>query len=64
MHNAITQSKKVNQALPMFQGYDPARYRKCKTDIAIPKEHGLSMEQENKIGYMEGDFNTCSREET
>ena len=44
MHNAITQSKKVNQTLPMFQGYDPARYRKCKTDIAIPKECGLSME--------------------
>ena len=44
MHNAITQSKKVNQTLPMFQGYDPARYRKCKIDIAIPKERGLSME--------------------
>ena len=64
MHNAITQSKKVNQTLPMFQGYGPTRYRKCKTNIAIPKERGLSKKQENKRGYMEGDFNTCSREET
>ena len=38
MHNATTQSGKVNQTLPMFQGYSPARYKKCKTDIAIPRE--------------------------
>ena len=44
MHNATTQSKKVNQTLPTFQGYGPARYRKYKTDIVILKEHGLSKE--------------------
>ena len=44
MHNAITQSKKVNQTLPTFQGYDPSRYRKCKADIAIPRECGPSKE--------------------
>ena len=38
MHNVITQSGKVNQTLPTFQGYGPARYKKCKTDIAIPME--------------------------
>ena len=38
MHNAITQSWKVNQILPTFQGYGPVRYKKCKTDIAIPME--------------------------
>ena len=46
MHNAMTQSRKVNQTLPTFQGYSPTRYKKCKTVIAIPKEHGLSKEQE------------------
>ena len=35
MHNAITQSRKVNQTLPTFQGHDPTRYRKCKTNITI-----------------------------
>ena len=44
MHNAITQSKKVKQTLPTFQGYGPKRYIKCKTDIAIPKECRLSKE--------------------
>ena len=63
MHNATTQSGKINQTLPMFQGYGPVRYRKCKTDIVIPRERGPSKEQENKMGYMEGDPNTCSREE-
>ena len=50
MHNAITQSEKVNQTLPTFQGYGPARYRKCKTDIVIPREHGPSKKQESKRG--------------
>ena len=35
MHNTITQSKKVSQTLPRC---GPARYKKCKTDIAIPME--------------------------
>ena len=48
----------------MFQRYGPVRYKKCKIDIAIPRECGPSKEQENKKGYMEGDPNTCSREET
>ena len=64
MHNATTQSEKVKQTLPMFQGYGLVRYKKCKIDIAIPRECGPSKEQENKKGYMEGDPNTCSREET
>ena len=38
MHNAITQSKKVSQTLPTFQGYGPARYKKRKTEIAMPME--------------------------
>ena len=38
MHNVITQSGKVNQTLPTFQGYGLARYKKCKTNIAIPME--------------------------
>ena len=38
MHNATTQSGKINQTLPMFQGYGLARYRKCKIDIVIPRE--------------------------
>ena len=63
MHNATTQSGKINQTLPMFQGYGLTRYRNCKTDIAIPKECGLGKEQENKMGCMHGDPNTCSREE-
>ena len=63
MHNAITHSGKVNQTLPTFQGYGPEKYKKCKSDIAIPKEHGLSKKQENKRRYTEGDPNTYSREE-
>ena len=62
MHNAITQNEKVNQTLPTFQGYGPVRYRKCKIDIDILREHGPSKEQENKRGYIGGDPNTCSRE--
>ena len=46
MHNATTQSGKVNQKMLVFQRYGPTRYRKCKTDIVIPREHGLSKEQE------------------
>ena len=42
MHNTITQSRKVNQTLPTFQGYSPARYRKSKIDIAIRSEWGPS----------------------
>ena len=42
IYNAITQTEKVNQTLPKFLGYGPARYRKCKTDIAIPRERGRS----------------------
>ena len=38
MHNVITQSGKVNQTLPTFQGYGPTKYKKCKIDIAIPME--------------------------
>ena len=41
-HNANTQNRKVNHASPMFQGYGPARYKKDKLDIVIPKEHGPS----------------------
>ena len=44
-HNAITQSGQVNQTLQTFQGIQ-ARYRKCKTDIAIPRERDSSKEQE------------------
>ena len=44
MHNAITKSKKIKQTLPTFQRYGPTMYRKCKTDIAIPKECGPSNE--------------------
>ena len=63
MHNATTQSGKVDQTLPTFQGYGPARYKKCKTDIVIPKECGPSKDQEYK-GYKErGSPNTCSKEE-
>ena len=63
MHNVITQSGKVNQTLPTFQRYGLARYRKCKSNIATPRECDPSKKQENKKGYMEGDPNTCSREE-
>ena len=45
-HNATTQSRRVNQTLLTFQGYDPARYKECKTDIVIPKECASSNEQE------------------
>ena len=45
-HNATTQSRRVNQTLLTFQGYDPARYKECKTDIVIPKESASSKEQE------------------
>ena len=48
MHNAITQSRKINQTLPTFQGYGPARYGKSKIEIFIPRECGPSKEQENK----------------
>ena len=63
MHNATTQSKKVKQTLPTFQGYGLARYRKCKTDIAMPRERGPGKEQEKIKWYKErGNPNTCSRE--
>ena len=55
MHNAIVQSRKVKLTLPTFQGYGPARYKKCKTNIAIPREHGGSKEQEKLKVQMEGE---------
>ena len=39
---------KINQTLPMFQGYGPARYKKDKLDIAVPKEHDPIKGQEKK----------------
>ena len=54
MYNAITQSRKVNQTLPTFQGYGSARYKKCITDIAIPRECNPSKGQENKSGTWMG----------
>ena len=42
MHNAITQSRKIKKTLSTFQGYGPTRYRKCKTNIVIPKKCGPS----------------------
>ena len=55
--------RKVNRTLPTFQEYRPVRYRKCKTDITIPRECGLSKEREDK-GYMErGTLIHCSKEE-
>ena len=38
----------------MFQGYGLARYKKCKTNIAILKECGPSKKQENKRGTWRG----------
>ena len=47
----------------MFQGYGLARYRKCKTNIAIPRERAQARNGKSK-GYKErGNPNTCSREE-
>ena len=54
MHNAITQSGEVKQILPTFQGYGLARYMKCKTDIAIPRERGPIKEQEKLKGTRRG----------
>ena len=54
MHNAITQSEEVKQILPTFQGYGLARYMKCKTDIAIPRERGPIKEQEKLKGTRRG----------
>ena len=48
VHHVITQSGKVNQTLPTFQRYGLARYKKCKTDIVIPKECDPSKEQEKE----------------
>ena len=55
MHNATTQSRKVNQTLSTFQGYGPARYRKCKIDIVMPRECGPSKEQEKVKGTKRGE---------
>ena len=49
--------------MPTFQVYSLARYKKCKTNIAIPRERNPSKKQEKLKGYMEGDPNTCSRKE-
>ena len=54
MHNAITQSRKVKQTLSLLQGYVLVRYRKCKTDIAIPIIHGSSKEQKKIKGTRRG----------
>ena len=54
MHNAITQSRKIKQTLPTFQGYGLASYRKCKTYIDIPMEHSPSKEQEKIKGTRRG----------
>ena len=35
-------SRKINQTSPMFQGYGPTRYMKCKSDIVIPNDRGPS----------------------
>jgi len=48
------ESKKVKQTLPTFQGYGLARYMKCKTNIVIPRECGLSKEQEKIKGTKRG----------
>ena len=42
MHNAITHSRKIKKTLSTFQGYGLTRYRKCKTNIVIPKKRGPS----------------------
>ena len=55
MHNAIIQSWKVKQTLPTFQGYDPTRYKKCKTNIIISKERGPSKEQERERVQVKGE---------
>ena len=34
IHNATTQREKVNQTLPTFQRYGPARYRKYKQTLS------------------------------
>ena len=54
MHNATTQNGKINQTLPKFQGCGLARYKKCKIDIAIPREHGPSKKQEKKVKGVHG----------
>ena len=54
MHNTTEWESKSDIAI---------RYKKCKTDIAILRERNPSKEQENKMGYMEEDPNTCSKEE-
>ena len=49
----LSYSRKIKQTLPTFQVYGPIRYRKCKTDIVIPRERGPSKEQE-KNGTRKG----------
>ena len=39
---------KINHTLPTFQGYGLARYKKDKSDIAIPKELDPIKVQEKK----------------
>ena len=46
----LHRARKVRQTLPMFQGYGPARYKNCKTDIFVPREHGPS----KKAGKVKG----------
>ena len=58
----LSYSRKIKKTLPTFQVYGPTRYRKCKTDIVIPRERGRSKEQEKKWYGERGNPNTCSKE--
>ena len=63
MHNAIIQSMKVKQTLLTSQGYSPVRYRKCKTNNAIPRECSPGKVQEKIKGTWRGrTLMHCSRE--
>ena len=55
VHDHPHMRRKVKQTLSTFQRYGPVRYRKCKTDIAIPREHGSSKEQEKQRVQEEGE---------
>ena len=61
MHNAITQSGKVNQTLLTFQGCGTARYKKCKIDISCKRNKQGA--EKVKGSTWRGGPNTYSREE-
>ena len=44
----LSHSGKVKQTMPTFLGYGLARYKKCKSDIAIPKERGQAKCKKDK----------------